>query len=118
MLHAETCKLRCDCLRFLSSSRQKDNGGPTEGILSPYLRSKRLSPALPYIKGRVLDVGCGVGLLAVIEHVEDYIAFLRRLKGYLKDSDTARIVGTTPHPWTNWIYWSGIAHRYVQQGRR
>lgn len=35
-----------------------------EGLLSPWLRSQRIQHALPYIRGRVLDFGCGVGALA------------------------------------------------------
>lgn len=35
-----------------------------EGILSGYLRDKRLKKALPWIKGRILDWGCGSGKLA------------------------------------------------------
>ncbi|MEO1084230.1 MAG: methyltransferase domain-containing protein, partial [Acidobacteriota bacterium] len=35
------------------------------GFLSPFLRSRRLAAALPWLReGRVLDVGCGVGKLA------------------------------------------------------
>jgi 2-polyprenyl-3-methyl-5-hydroxy-6-metoxy-1,4-benzoquinol methylase len=34
------------------------------GFLSPFLRKKRLNKALPFIKGKVLDYGCGTGLLA------------------------------------------------------
>jgi 2-polyprenyl-3-methyl-5-hydroxy-6-metoxy-1,4-benzoquinol methylase len=34
------------------------------GFLSPFLRKKRLNNALPFIKGKVLDYGCGTGLLA------------------------------------------------------
>lgn len=34
------------------------------GLLSPWLRKKRIQIAVPYIKGRVLDYGCGVGVLA------------------------------------------------------
>lgn len=34
------------------------------GVLSPWLRSRRLAAARPYLRGRVLDVGCGVGALA------------------------------------------------------
>ncbi|MGB3865116.1 MAG: class I SAM-dependent methyltransferase [Xanthobacteraceae bacterium] len=40
----------------------------TEGLLSPFLRQQRISAALPYVKGRVLDIGCGSGALA--EHVD------------------------------------------------
>ena len=36
----------------------------SEGILSPFLRRQRLNAARPFLKGKVLDVGCGVGLLA------------------------------------------------------
>ena len=39
-----------------------------EGLFSPFLRSRRLKAACPYIKGRVLDVGCGTGALAGEEH--------------------------------------------------
>lgn len=35
-----------------------------QGILSGYLRDKRLSKALPWINGHVLDWGCGSGKLA------------------------------------------------------
>jgi len=34
------------------------------GLLSPFLRGARMQAALPHIKGRVLDVGCGTGELA------------------------------------------------------
>jgi 2-polyprenyl-3-methyl-5-hydroxy-6-metoxy-1,4-benzoquinol methylase len=37
---------------------------PYDGILSPFLRRKRIMAALPYIQGRVIDVGCGSGALA------------------------------------------------------
>ena len=36
----------------------------TEGLLSPFLRWRRIKTALPYLKGRILDVGCGSGALA------------------------------------------------------
>jgi len=35
----------------------------TKGLLSPFLRWRRLKVVLPYIRGKVLDFGCGVGLL-------------------------------------------------------
>ena len=35
-----------------------------EGLLSPWLRERRFRAALPYIRGRVLDIGCGTGRLA------------------------------------------------------
>jgi cyclopropane fatty-acyl-phospholipid synthase-like methyltransferase len=36
----------------------------SEGLLSPYLRNKRINAARSYIFGRVLDIGCGTGKLA------------------------------------------------------
>jgi 2-polyprenyl-3-methyl-5-hydroxy-6-metoxy-1,4-benzoquinol methylase len=35
-----------------------------EGLLSPFLRRRRLRVARPWLQGRVLDVGCGSGALA------------------------------------------------------
>lgn len=34
------------------------------GLLSPYLRNRRLAAAKPHIEGRVLDIGCAEGHLA------------------------------------------------------
>lgn len=34
------------------------------GFLSPWLRQKRINAVLPYLRGKVLDVGCGVGKLS------------------------------------------------------
>jgi len=34
------------------------------GLLSPFLRKKRIAAAFPYLKGKILDFGCGVGALA------------------------------------------------------
>lgn len=34
------------------------------GLLSPLLRARRTAAARPFLKGRVLDVGCGTGALA------------------------------------------------------
>jgi tRNA1(Val) A37 N6-methylase TrmN6 len=36
----------------------------SEGLLSPFLRKVRLKAARPFLKGRILDVGCGSGILA------------------------------------------------------
>ncbi len=36
----------------------------SQGFFSPYLRSRRLAIARPFLSGRVLDVGCGAGMLA------------------------------------------------------
>jgi len=44
-----------------------------EGLLSPFLRSQRLKVVRPYIKGMVLDVGCGTGALASIVPSDCYI---------------------------------------------
>jgi SAM-dependent methyltransferase len=35
-----------------------------EGLLSPYLRKKRTNAALPYLQGKILDFGSGLGGLA------------------------------------------------------
>jgi len=35
-----------------------------EGLLSPFLRNRRIVAARPYLEGRVLDFGCGAGALA------------------------------------------------------
>ena len=44
-----------------------------EGLLSPFLRWRRIRAALPYIRGRVLDVGCGSGVLAGFVSPERYL---------------------------------------------
>jgi 2-polyprenyl-3-methyl-5-hydroxy-6-metoxy-1,4-benzoquinol methylase len=36
----------------------------SRGLLSPFLRNRRVAAAVPFIEGRVLDIGCGVGILA------------------------------------------------------
>lgn len=43
------------------------------GWLSPWLRARRFARALPYLRGRVLDVGCGVGMLAAHVDPERYL---------------------------------------------
>lgn len=48
-----------------------DQGG--EGILSPWLRKKRIEAAAPYLKGRVLDFGCGTGALASLVDADHYL---------------------------------------------
>lgn len=35
-----------------------------EGLFSPFLRKQRINAVKPYLTGRVLDVGCGSGMLA------------------------------------------------------
>ena len=44
-----------------------------EGLLSPYLRSKRIGAALPFLKGRILDYGCGSGALAAVVKPDRYV---------------------------------------------
>ncbi len=127
----------------------------TEGLLSYFLRRKRIHAAKPYLLGRILDVGCGSGALtelvdpvqylgvekdevslnkaqllfpiyrfdkclpkktekfdtvvalAVIEHVEQPLEFLRELSSYLCEYPYSRIVLTTPHPSFSKIHAAG-----------
>jgi len=44
-----------------------------EGLLSPYLRRKRMAAAAPFLRGRVLDIGCGSGHLARYVSATDYL---------------------------------------------
>jgi 2-polyprenyl-3-methyl-5-hydroxy-6-metoxy-1,4-benzoquinol methylase len=124
----------------------------TEGLLSPYLRARRINAVKPHLRGKVLDFGCGSGALAmelkpgdyvgfdideeslneaksgfpehqfvgslsgladefdtvvslaVVEHVEDPVAFLEKLSSFLKNSESSRIVLTTPHPSVDWVH--------------
>ncbi len=43
------------------------------GIFSPFLRRRRIAAALPFLKGRVLDYGCGIGALTEYFSPENYI---------------------------------------------
>lgn len=45
----------------------------SEGLLSPFLRSKRFQTVRPYLNGRVLDFGCGSGGLAEFVSEKNYI---------------------------------------------
>jgi SAM-dependent methyltransferase len=45
----------------------------TEGLLSPFLRRQRLKVARPYLRGRILDVGCGTGALAALVDADHYL---------------------------------------------
>jgi 2-polyprenyl-3-methyl-5-hydroxy-6-metoxy-1,4-benzoquinol methylase len=45
----------------------------TEGLLSPYLRNKRIHAVIPHLQGRVLDFGCGGGLLAKLIDCKKYL---------------------------------------------
>lgn len=47
-------------------------GDNLDGRLSPWLRSLRLKAATPFIRGRVLDFGCGTGLLGMHGGIEEY----------------------------------------------
>lgn len=46
-----------------------------EGLLSPFLRNRRIEAVRPWLQGRVLDVGCGSGMLAALVGAEEYIGF-------------------------------------------
>ncbi|HCJ51079.1 MAG TPA: methyltransferase type 11 [Gallionella sp.] len=45
----------------------------TEGLLSPWLRRKRFEASAPYLKGRVLDFGCGSGAMAGHVDADNYL---------------------------------------------
>lgn len=45
----------------------------SEGLLSPWLRKQRFKAALPYLKGNVLDFGCGSGMLAEFVDADFYL---------------------------------------------
>ena len=45
----------------------------TTGLLSPYLRDKRIEAVKKHISGKVLDYGCGVGKLCDLIDKENYI---------------------------------------------
>ena len=47
----------------------------TEGLLSPYLRRKRIAAVRPLLVGRILDVGCGSGALAAELPPDRYVGF-------------------------------------------
>ena len=42
-----------------------------EGLLSPMLRNRRIQAVKPFLRGRVLDVGCGNGALTAALHAND-----------------------------------------------
>ena len=43
------------------------------GLLSPFLRNKRIRMARPYFKGSILDYGCGVGLVSELVPEGSYV---------------------------------------------
>jgi SAM-dependent methyltransferase len=47
----------------------------SQGFFSPVLRSARLNAARPWLKGTVLDVGCGSGALAAFVEKDKYTGF-------------------------------------------
>jgi 2-polyprenyl-3-methyl-5-hydroxy-6-metoxy-1,4-benzoquinol methylase len=49
----------------------------SEGLLSPFLKFRRLRKALPHIKGRLLDFGCGDGSLAAFCAPANYLGVER-----------------------------------------
>lgn len=47
----------------------------TQGLLSPFLRHRRIRAVAPWLRGRVLDYGCGSGALAAHVAAADYVGF-------------------------------------------
>ncbi|MEQ9721778.1 class I SAM-dependent methyltransferase [Yersinia alsatica] len=45
----------------------------SEGLMSPYLRKKRFEAAESYLNGRVLDFGCGSGVLSAKVSAGNYV---------------------------------------------
>lgn len=48
-------------------------GDQINGLLSPWLREKRIKQALPFLKGRILDFGCGTGKTSEFTEKHVYI---------------------------------------------
>lgn len=44
-----------------------------EGLLSPFLKERRFKAARPYLRKKILDIGCGSGGLAALVKPENYI---------------------------------------------
>jgi SAM-dependent methyltransferase len=49
------------------------SGGDLDGFLSPFLRRRRISVAKPYLRGRVLDFGCGNADVCALVGQENYV---------------------------------------------
>lgn len=47
----------------------------SQGYFSPILRLARLNAARPWLKGNILDIGCGSGALAAFVDADRYIGF-------------------------------------------
>lgn len=45
----------------------------TEGFLSSFLRRRRINAIKPFLKGKILDIGCGSGVLASLVSTDLYI---------------------------------------------
>ena len=72
----------------------------SEGLLSPWLRRLRIQAARPYLRGRVLDVGCGSGALAQHCRPESYIGYDIDRESLLiarRESARYRFVEEPPH---------------------
>jgi 2-polyprenyl-3-methyl-5-hydroxy-6-metoxy-1,4-benzoquinol methylase len=48
-----------------------------QGLLSPFLQRRRVSAARPHLRGKVLDIGCGNGVLADFIAPADYLGMDR-----------------------------------------
>ena len=46
-----------------------------EGLLSPFLRERRIKAVSPFLNGRILDIGCGAGSLASLVSPDLYYGF-------------------------------------------
>ena len=44
-----------------------------DGLLSPWLRSKRIDTIKPFVCGNILDFGCGVGVLTQLCEPDSYV---------------------------------------------
>lgn len=61
-----------------------------EGILSPFLRRRRIRNSMSFLVGKVLDVGCGSGALAGYVPPSDYVG--------IEPDETSRRIACTLHP--------------------